>query len=276
MGSAFADELTAAVELALRAGHAVLPIYASEFSVSYKGPNDPVTEADQLANQIIVEGLRRRFPTDGVVAEESASEAPQAQGKSRVWYVDPIDGTKEFVARNGEFSVMIGLAIDGEARLGVVFQPATDLLMAGVLGVGGGEAWFLQGGERKSMHVSPACELSKLRLVLSRSHHSKKLTQAREALKVPLAMTSGSVGLKAGLVARAEADLYFDTSGRTQLWDSCAPEAILRAAGGRFTDIHGKPIVYDPAHLLNSTGILGSNGPCHEQAAATLSRLGLL
>ncbi len=267
------DELTAAVELALRAGHSILPIYASDFSVHYKGANDPVTEADRLANQIIVEGLRKRFPNDGVVAEESASEASLAIGRGRVWYVDPVDGTKEFVARNGEFSVMIGLAIDGQARLGVVFQPAAELLLAGVVG---DSAWALEGGERKPLRVSPARELSKLRLVLSRSHYSKKLTQAREALGVPIAMTSGSVGIKAGLVARAQADLYFDTSGRTQLWDSCAPEAILRAAGGEFTDLNGDALTYDPRHLANSTGILGSNGPCHAEAARVLKALALL
>jgi 3'(2'), 5'-bisphosphate nucleotidase len=269
------SELKAAVDLALRAGHAILPIYASEFSVQYKGPNDPVTEADRLANQIIVEGLRTRFPDDGVVAEESVSEASLSIGKSRVWYVDPVDGTKEFVARNGEFSVMIGLAIDGEARLGVVFQPANDVLMAGVVGPEAGGAWIMQGGVKSSMQVSPARDLSKLRLVLSRSHFSKRLTAAREAIGVPIAMTSGSVGIKAGLVARAIADLYFDTSGKTQLWDSCGPEAILRAAGGKFTDLNGDALHYDPKILANLKGILGSNGACHTEIATLFRSLSL-
>ena len=103
-----------AVELARRAGQAVMDVYATDFAVASKGHNDPVTEADRQANDLIVTGLKEAFPRDTVVAEESPPP-DDLPASGRVWYVDPLDGTKEFIARNGEFSVMIGLAVNGQA-----------------------------------------------------------------------------------------------------------------------------------------------------------------
>ena len=108
-------QLTSAAELARKAGQIIMDIYSTDFSVAYKGEADPVTEADKRANEFIVEGLNRLFPHDLIVAEESA-QIENARGTGPVWYVDPLDGTKEFISRNGEFSVMIGLALDGHAR----------------------------------------------------------------------------------------------------------------------------------------------------------------
>jgi 3'(2'), 5'-bisphosphate nucleotidase len=113
-------ELEAAVAMAREAGEILLEIYATDFSVEMKGRADPVTEADRRVNELLVRRIQEAFPDDAIVAEESPDNRASAAG--RCWYVDPLDGTKEFVARNGEFSVMIGLAIDGEARLGVVHR----------------------------------------------------------------------------------------------------------------------------------------------------------
>jgi 3'(2'), 5'-bisphosphate nucleotidase len=113
------QELQAAVTIAREAGRVLLEIYATDFDVAFKGQGktDPVTEADRRANALIVERLRQHFPDDGIVAEENDEHSAALQ-KRRIWYVDPLDGTKEFISKNGEFSVMLGLSIDGRAELG--------------------------------------------------------------------------------------------------------------------------------------------------------------
>ena len=123
-------EVSIASDLAKQAGAIIIEVSQSDFSVSYKNPSDPVTEADKRANAIIVEGLQSHFPQDLIVAEESPPPT-HLSSTGRVWYVDPLDGTKEFINKNGEYSVMIGLAINGRAKLGVVYQPSAGILYAG-------------------------------------------------------------------------------------------------------------------------------------------------
>ncbi|TNF62653.1 MAG: hypothetical protein EP303_03665, partial [Deltaproteobacteria bacterium] len=147
-------------------------------------------------------------------------------------YVDPVDGTKEFIAKNGEFSVMLGLAIDGVATVGVVYQPETDKLYAGVVG---GGAYLEERGERSELKVSDVADPSQLKLVVSRSHRNRAVAEVVARLGITQETTSGSVGLKAGLIAEQKADLYVHISDRSSRWDACGPEAILKAAGGRLT-----------------------------------------
>ncbi len=259
-------ELAVAVELARKAGQAVMDVYATDFAVAYKGKNDPVTEADQQGNDLIVKGLQEAFPHDAVVAEESAPpEIFPTPG--RFWYVDPLDGTKDFIARNGEFSVMIGLAVNGQARLGVVYRPEGDLLYAGAVGT---EAWMEQQGVRTPLVLKERDSGRSLILTVSRSHRHPMVEKIGQALGVGNEMPSGSVGLKIGLIARGEADVYLEPGPYTRLWDACAPEAILRAAGGQFTTILGQPLVYDLHQLANTHGLLATNGFCHERVVQAL------
>ncbi len=269
-------ELSVAVELARLAGQAVMDVYATDFVVAYKGKNDPVTEADRQGNDLIVKGLQEAFPRDTVVAEESPS--PDGIPTSgRVWYVDPLDGTKDFIARNGEFSVMIGLAVNGRAQLGVVYRPEGDVLYAGAVG---NEAWMEQGGIRSPLVIKEQDSGRPLTLTVSRSHRHPMVEKISQALGVGNEIPSGSVGLKIGLIARGEADVYLEPGPYTKLWDSCGPEAILRAAGGEFTTILGQPLVYGGSlsprralvgdQLANTHGLLASNGCCHERVVQAL------
>lgn len=248
-------ELSAAVELARGAGRILMDIYARDFAVAYKDKNDPVTEADQLANAFIVSELEKRFPEDGIVAEESADRG-HARTKSRCWFVDPLDGTKEFIAKNGEFSVMIGLAIDGKSVLGVVFQPSHDKLYRGVVG---DRAVLEQGGDARTLRVSDQADASKLRLVVSRSHRPQSIEQIMQRLGATEEMPSGSVGVKVGLIAEQRADLYVHVSDKSSLWDACGPEAVLKAAGGWFTHVDGSAISYASDEMANRRGILACN-----------------
>lgn len=254
------QELTEAARIAREAGKILMKIYATDFDVAYKGKSDPVTEADTLSNAYIVGELKKAFPNDGIVAEETADQSAALKG-GRCWFVDPLDGTKEFIAKNGEFAVMLGLSVDGESRLGVVFQPAKDKLYAGVVDQG---AWLEEGGERRALSVSKAADPKSLRLVVSRSHRSSSIDKLVSTLGITSERKSGSVGLKVGLIAEQEADLYIHVSDRASAWDACGPEAILRAAGGQFMKLDGTRYSYKRSDMRNDGGILACNAAAYE------------
>ncbi len=248
-------EIAEAARIARHAGAILMDIYGTDFSVAYKAEADPVTEADTRANTYIVDQLRQAFPNDGIVAEETEDNS-DALKSGRCWYVDPLDGTKEFVARNGEFSVMLGLAIDGVATAGVVYRPDNDKLYSGVVGDG---AYLEDRGKRRALTVSSIADPSDLRLVVSRSHRNRAVGEVVAQLGITHETTMGSVGLKAGLIAEQEADLYVHISDKSSAWDACGPEAVLRAAGGRFTNLAGNPYRYGGSNLRNRSGILACN-----------------
>jgi 3'(2'), 5'-bisphosphate nucleotidase len=251
----FERELSEASEIAREAGRLVLDLYDRDIEVELKGANDPVTLADRRANEHIVNELRKRFPSDGIVAEETADRS-EATRFERCWYVDPLDGTKEFIAKNGEFAVMIGLSVGGRSRAGVVYQPVSDKLFRGAVGEG---AELVTNGGTTPLRVSELDDPSALTLVVSRSHRSSKTDRIAQALGITNELRSGSVGLKIGIVAERIADLYVHVSDKSSLWDTCGPEAILRGAGGRFTDVAGDEFRYDVSEMRTTRGILACN-----------------
>ncbi len=262
----FARELTVAVELARKAGAAIMEVYATDFSVDYKGKNDPVTDADKRGNELIVKGLQHAFPDDIIVAEESEKPDDNQTG-NRVWYVDPVDGTKEFIAKNGEFSVMIGLAVNGHAKLGVVYRSDEDRLYAGIVDQ---EAWMEVKGERTRLAVTSPEPSASITLTVSRSHRNPLLEKIGQDIGVGKEIPSGSVGLKIGLIARGLADVYMEPGPYTKLWDACGPEAILRAAGGHFTNVFGEQLVYGLTQLKNTHGLVATNRAFHKKVIQAL------
>lgn len=249
---AFTAELDLAKRLAREAGRVILDVYAAPFSVQEKaGGQGPVTEADSRANELIVEALRREFPTDSIIAEESYRR--DELDSTRCWFVDPLDGTREFVDRNGMFAVHIGLAVDGKAAAGVVFAPVSGKLYFGADEVG---CWLEHGGSPRRLVLPPPKEVRSLHLLVSRAFRSPRTTEVMERLGVAKVTQQGSVGLKVGLIAEGLADLYVHASPRSGRWDTCAPEALLRAAGGVLTDTTGRPYLYDGRELENSRGIV--------------------
>ncbi len=254
MKKSLLTEMEFASTLARRAGDVLLDVQKTEFSVDFKKGDDPVTEADRRANALIVGAIRKAYPRDGVVAEES-KEAVSAES-NRYWYVDPLDGTREFVARRADFAVMIGLAIEGEARMGVVFQPLKDKLFRGAVDEG---AELISDNGTKELSVSRVSEPSELRMISSRSHYAESTTWVKEQLGITQQVRSGSVGLKVGAIAEQAADVYVHISNRSSVWDTCGPEAVLRAAGGRFSDAFGDAYRYYPKQTLNLKGIAACN-----------------
>jgi 3'(2'), 5'-bisphosphate nucleotidase len=255
-------ELQVLLDIARDAAQVVMSVYARPFEVEFKGPQDPVTEADKLANALICERLEQAFPGVPVVAEESdPATFEHFRRFDRVFFVDPVDGTREFVDRNGEFAVMIGLIEGTRAVASVIDAPARGDVFAGWVGDG---AFRITGGQRTPITVSNITELSRTRLVGSRSHRSPKLERALARLSPAEVRVMGSAGLKGTLVAAGEVEAYVAPGYAGKRWDACAADALVTAAGGLLTDTFGDAIDYRADSLSNDRGLLASNGHIHE------------
>jgi 3'(2'), 5'-bisphosphate nucleotidase len=266
-------ELEIACSLARAAGAEILKFYASGFRVDHKiGADDfaePVTEADHASNEIIVAGLQAAFPADGLFSEETPDNAARLT-RSRVWIIDPMDGTKGFVNRDNDFAVQIGLAADGEPILGVVYLPFQDVMYYAAKGAG---AWAVNDGDAVRLRASARTDLTQMNIAVSRRHRSPKMREIVAELGFKQEIERGSVGLKVGLVAERECDVYLHLSSRTKQWDTCAPQVILEEAGGRLTDLFGGPLFYNILEARNLNGVLATNGAAHEAIVNALKPL---
>lgn len=230
-------------KLALAAGKEILDVYNAGPNVTFKNDASPVTEADERAEAIILEGLSKAFPDIPVVAEESvaAGRIPDVEGKS-FFLVDPLDGTKEFINKRDDFTVNIALVKDGVPMAGIVYAPAKGTAWTG--GDGKIEKILVDGAFNVTSRKEIGCRTpsGELTAVASRSHNSPE-TEA--FLKEKGITSTKSVGssLKFCLVAEGEADVY-PRFGRTMEWDTAAGDAVLRAAGGMTVDLDGNPFRY--------------------------------
>jgi 3'(2'), 5'-bisphosphate nucleotidase len=230
--------------LALDAGRAIMEVYeAPSFEHHIKSDASPVTEADTRAEAIILAGLRARYPAIPIVAEEECAAGRVPETADKFFIVDPLDGTREFLARNGDFTVNIALVENGEPTLGVVFAPACGELFAGAKGLGAFRAGVENGeaGTRKPISARP--RPSAPTAVASRSHGSAETNEWLKRHSVENYVARGS-SLKFCLLATGEADLY-PRHTRTMEWDTAAGDAILRAAGGVVHDLEGRPLRYN-------------------------------
>lgn len=233
--------------LARRAGAAILDIYRGEFTVATKADASPVTAADRAAEDVILAGLAHLTPGIPVVAEESVAAGHMPDiGGGRFWLVDPLDGTREFVRRNGEFTVNIALIEGGRPVLGVVYAPVPDRLYAAV---GPHEAVAeVEGVEKPIRARSPGPD--GLVVLASRSHgDDAALAAYLDGMKVAAEIKAGS-SLKFCVVAAGEADLY-PRFGPTMEWDTAAGHAVLTAAGGSVRTLDGAELTYGKAGLAN-------------------------
>ena len=231
--------LPALARIARGAGELILEVYATAFTVRGKADASPVTLADELAERFIVAELRQLDPSIPVVAEEAASRGDVPTVGRRFWLVDPLDGTREFVARNGEFTVNIALVLDAAPVLGVVYVPVQDRLYAGEAGQG---AWQVHAGVRSELRCR-AVPAEGLALACSRSNDNAAKVDAWLAGRRVAARVAAGSSLKFGLLAAGLADVY-PRFGRTMEWDTAAGHAVLRAAGGEVRDLHGRPLGY--------------------------------
>ncbi len=261
------SELETAKDLALRAGDILLEYYGQAVTVQWKGRGNPVTVADTSASRFITTELKQRFPHDAILSEEEKDEVSRL-AVSRVWIVDPMDGTTEFVAQRDEFAVMIGLAIDGKPVLGVVYQPTSKKLYYAVAGNG---AFVEHEENRQPLRVSAETDPAQIVTAVSRSHDSARAKQLRDTLGIQRTLQCGSAGLKVGKICEGIAHLYFQIGPGTSQWDTCAPEAILHESGGRLTDVFGNPLRYNVADTRNLDGLVASNSAIHDRVIQALT-----
>lgn len=239
-----------------RAGAAIMQIYDGAFAVQHKVDDSPLTLADLESQRIILEALTALTPDIPVLSEESA-QAPWAERKSwqKLWVVDPLDGTREFVKRNGEFTVNIALVVDHEPVLGLVAAPAQGLLYWGAAGGGA----FSRHRDAAQQILRVSAPTTPLRVVGSRSHASPETASYLARLR-PHVMTGIGSSLKFCLIAEGKADLY-PRFGPTSEWDTAAGQALLEAAGGHVTRMDGHRLRYNCRETLLNGDFLAFSDP---------------
>ena len=237
--------------IARSAGDAIMAIYAGgSTEVQHKEDASPVTKADLAAHRVLAAQLAPLLPVCPVVSEEDAGSQAFRQQSGRFWLIDPLDGTKEFIARNGEFTVNIALVVDGQSVLGVVYAPAIDAMYWGGLGLG---AFRCVANEKVAIKVSVDGASSSCRIVASKSHLNEATQSFIDRLGVVSLIQAGS-SLKFCRVAEGTADIY-PRLAPTCEWDTAAAQAVLEGAGGAVLDLNGQPLMYGKPNVLNTSFI---------------------
>jgi 3'(2'), 5'-bisphosphate nucleotidase len=241
--------------IAREAGVAILAVYACDFMVEHKADQSPLTEADKAANRIITNTLSQLTPDIPILSEEAVEHFDSPNPQGQYWLVDPLDGTKEFIKKNGEFTVNIALIENGKPILGVVYAPALDLLYAAEKGQGAFKVD--ERGQRSRLQAVVHKPGTPWKVVGSRSHADASLTAWLAQLDDYELVPMGS-SLKFCLVAEGRADIY-PRLGPTSLWDTAAGQCVVEQAGGQVVQINGQPLGYaDTTHRLNPHFIVES------------------
>ncbi|GLQ32225.1 3'(2'),5'-bisphosphate nucleotidase CysQ [Litoribrevibacter albus] len=240
------DTLAVVKDIAIKAGLAIMDIYQQDFSVYEKSDESPLTEADLAAHKIICEQLKQAFPTLPILSEESTDITYEDRKNWQTfWLVDPLDGTKEFIKKNDEFTVNIALIDQGRPVLGVVYVPALGVVYLGAEGLG---AKKVEAGEETAIKVR---EYPKEQWIIlgSRSHQSEHMVSYLQLFERYELISRGS-SLKFCMIAEGAADLY-PRLGPTSEWDTAAAHAVVVAAGGVVNDKDGNPLRYNKENILN-------------------------
>lgn len=262
------DEVT---ELAEEAAEATLEIYRENFDVEYKKDetNSPLTEADKESHEIIMEGLRKITPEIPIISEESKQNMNYSTRKDfdKFWLVDPLDGTREFVKKNDEFTVNIGLIEGQTPTAGVVVVPVENITYK----TDGSKAIKFKNNEKHEIEVSTTSKLSKAIATRSRSHSGKKVQKLFDQIDFKDSLPCGS-SLKFCQIAEGNADVYCRFNP-TWEWDTAAAHALLKVAGGTVTEPNGQPLVYNKKSLKNPDGFLVTNKILHETMLKEINSL---
>ncbi len=230
---------------------------------------------DRQTQEILLQRLAKAFPDDAFVAEEEtptlAALAGRTSGRERLWIIDPIDGTRGFAVKNGEFSVMIGLVEGGRVVVGVVLEPVRGRL---TYATAGGGCWRRDGdGPALRCHVGAAKDLASATLTVSRSSSGKHASPHVDALGDMRRIAVYSAGIKLALVARGEADLYLNVYPNFNDWDIAAGHILVEEAGGRLCGLKGQAIGYGQGRGSQRDGLLATNGHVHEAVLEVLKNV---
>lgn len=253
-------ELEIAVAAAREAGAVVRALYGTALTVTQKGDREssPLTEADTRANEILQLRIAAAFPDDGWLSEETR-DTPDRLSKARVWIVDPLDGTREFIRHIPELAVCVGLVEDGEPLVGVTYNPIRDEMFAAARGRGA-----TRNGE--PVRVSPERDLARALVLASRSESERgEWDRFRGRFRVE---ACGSVAYKLALVGAGQASATFTLSPKNE-WDVCSSACVIECAGGRVTDVDGRRVRYNQA-TPRLRGLVATNGILHDELLSVL------
>ncbi|MBN2015840.1 3'(2'),5'-bisphosphate nucleotidase CysQ [Candidatus Dojkabacteria bacterium] len=259
------------IEIAKNAGQIQLKYYKSGFDIQKKNNDmyDLLTSADLACDKYIYAELKEEFPDILILSEENKKIPGSFSG--RVFMVDPLDGTKEFVAKNDQFACMIGLCKDGIPTLGVVYAPALDKLYWGEKGKG---SYLISKDKTCELEVSELDNLERA-ILIDRNFHGEErpLDFVVKNLGAGKIKPFGSVGLKLGLISRGKAHIHVNSNFRLSKWDSCAPQIILEEAGGKVTDLYGDPLDYKQKSLKWENSVVATNGVLHNEVITKINSL---
>ncbi len=250
------EDTRLAIKAAKVAGKAILKIYQEEdYIINLKDDKSPITKADLQSNKIITQYLTT---TNHVILSEESKDSLERLEQSKVWIIDPLDGTSDFINKTGEFTVMIALVENNLPTIGIVYQPTTDILYVAEKGKG---CYKVQGKKWNKLTVNQKEDFSKSNAVVSRHHLSDKERIFLEQLSIGNYSQVGSSGLKIAKICEQTADIYFTTTDQIKQWDTCAAYCLIKEAGGEITDIFGNKIIYNQEKINHKNGILATNKP---------------
>lgn len=251
-------EFEIALNAAVKAGEEIIKVYSSDFSSKVKDDNSPITIADLKSNKVIKEILSKTGYA--ILSEEDVDDKKRLHEK-RIWIIDPLDGTTDFVNRTGEFTVMIALVEEKKPILGIIYWPTENTLYAAQKGYG---AWRFSNGSWEKIMVSKTLNLNQCMAIGSRHHISDNEKTLLKKLQITNFASVGS-SLKVAKISSGSADVYLTTTNKMKEWDTCASYCIISEAGGKMTDMLGNDLSYNNQNVTHLNGILVTNGLVHNK-----------
>lgn len=272
-----------------KVGDEIMKLYHQDINVQDKADSSPVTAADLLSNKLLVAILEK---TNIPILSEEVKDSPERLDSDKLWIIDPLDGTKDFIQKTGEFSIMVGLIEKGEPVLGIVYAPALGKMYYAQKGEGAflerrvesedlGESLSIPlnkgdtGGLRfksQRLKVSDKNDFKDWSILVSRNHLGKEEVKLAESLEFREKRPTGSIGVKLGIIAEGKAEMYLHAIDKTWEWDVAAAEIILKEAGGEVTDIDGEKMVFNKEVPKNFRGILATNGGRHGEIVEEIKK----
>ncbi len=248
MFSPFSDEIQKIVPNLKEIGDEILKIYNSNFKFELKNDNTPVTKADLLSEKLLVSLFKKYYPSYGIISEETPN-LKDVYKKDKIWIIDPIDGTKDFINKTDEFSIMIALVNKNrEPIIGIVYAPAIDKLYFAEKGKG---SYLLEKNKLKKIKVNKNRDIKDYILIKSRNNHKEEKINISNQIKM------GSCGLKFGYIAEGLADVCYYETSEMGIWDDCASDIILTEADGCVFDLNGNKPIYDLKSRKMKNGFIG-------------------
>ena len=259
-------DLETIIDAVTNAGEKILEIYRDDFQVGNKDDNSPIRQADLESNKIIKESLlRTKIP---ILSEEDTDDKSRVDS-DKIWIVDPLDGTQDFVNKTGEFTVMVGLIENHVPVMGLVYWPTEKKLYFAEKGLGAfchdSEGWA-------KISVRGVEEITEPLALVSRHHLSDKEKKMLDHLEIKNTANIGS-SLKVMEIASGRADIYLTSTNKMKQWDTAASHCIISEAGGKMTDISGNDLIYNTESVNHENGLLVTNGLIHEEVVSKISKL---